>query len=610
MGCGASTSSNVADTHDAPEKKPDEGGGEGVRTADNAGTSPSASPDGRRKTMTVRRQAVSAEIGTAKEETEVAQAAVEPKEPEIMASLIKALAAHPLFEFLSDPLRVKVAERMHAVKGVEGEDIIVQGDPGDNFYLVHDGKYEAYGKASGEALVTYNPGDGFGELALLYNSPRAASVRCTQAGTLYALGRITFRKEVMEHNSGVKVGLERFLTNVPDLQGLEESQISKIANVMEAKDFSDGEYIVSKNEEADSLYLILSGEVVCHSEGGDEEMLRLSEGQFFGESALKELEQDRKRQANVVAVGQVRVGQLSREDFKTILGSLSEVFAHNFNRKVLEGVELLKPLKEGEREALLDILEEMVLSEGDTVPLPRRPPRPPAARRRSSSRVVVACHCVLSATNDLTSPPLRWRFALPVWHPVPSYVSLYTRTSSPLPPSLSSLPAVLSPTPRHPAPAASHPQAIEEGTTGTHFYIIKTGGVRVMKEGAQIAELKAGDHFGERALLTAEPTAATVIALERTELMALGKAKFDEALGPLEDILQKERAEREREAERAKVAPAPVSVAPALTQRSSPFTWSQHGRHVVVMRVITVGSRSRSRRLLSSRCRRTAIAVG
>ena len=87
--------------------------------------------------MTVRRQAVSTEVITAKEETEAAQAAVVPKEEEVMKALVTALAAHPLFEFLSYALRVKVAERMHVVEGVEGQDIIVQGDPGDNFYLVH-----------------------------------------------------------------------------------------------------------------------------------------------------------------------------------------------------------------------------------------------------------------------------------------------------------------------------------------------------------------------------------------------------------------------------------------------------------------------------------------
>ena len=79
--------------------------------------------------------------------------------------------------------------------------------------------------------------------------------------------------------------------------------------------------------------------------------------------------------------------------------------------------------------------------------------------------------------------------------------------------------------------------------------------MKVSKDGVEIAQLKAGDHFGERALLTAEPTTAAVEAVERTELMGLDKSKFDAVLGPLEAILQKERLQREREAERQKKPP-------------------------------------------------------
>ena len=62
-------------------------------------------------------------------------------------------------------------------------------------------------------LQVYNPGEGFGELALLYNSPRAASVRMISpsdgsTGMVYALGRAAFRQLVLEHNTKTKHGLE------------------------------------------------------------------------------------------------------------------------------------------------------------------------------------------------------------------------------------------------------------------------------------------------------------------------------------------------------------------------------------------------------------------
>ena len=54
------------------------------------------------------------------------------------------------------------------------EDVINQGDAGDHFYLVYGGTFEAYlAKSENQPVVaSYKKGDGFGELALLYNSPR------------------------------------------------------------------------------------------------------------------------------------------------------------------------------------------------------------------------------------------------------------------------------------------------------------------------------------------------------------------------------------------------------------------------------------------------------
>lgn len=92
-------------------------------------------------------------------------------------------------------------------------------------------------------------------------------------------------------------------------------------------------------------------------------------------------------------------------------------------------------------------------------------------------------------------------------------------------------------------------QVIEQGVTGTNFYIIKSGSVSVSIDGKEVKQLFSGDHFGERALLTEENTAASVTVRERTELWVLGKKDFEQMLGPLEQILKKERLTRERELE-------------------------------------------------------------
>ena len=242
---------------------------------------------------------------------------------------MKAMMAHPLFEHLSDTLLQQCISAMNEKAFDAGNEVIREGDAGHEFYVSFSGSFEAYrgaessrgssssglftskGEDSGELLLQrYDHGEIFGELALLYNAPRACSVRATTDATAYALDRVSFRQLVMQHNSGLKHGLETYLRTVPILADLHEDEISRLADVINLSEFEDGEYIVEVGAKADTLYLILSGEVVCHRDGGEKELLRLAQGDFFGESAISEKEEDRQRLANVVAVG--KVGSVSK----------------------------------------------------------------------------------------------------------------------------------------------------------------------------------------------------------------------------------------------------------------------------------------------------------
>ena len=62
-----------------------------------------------------------------------------------------------------------------------GEPIIVQGDPGDEFFILAQGEADCFVTSGGETkcVLHYVPGMSFGELALMYNAPRAASVTAT-----------------------------------------------------------------------------------------------------------------------------------------------------------------------------------------------------------------------------------------------------------------------------------------------------------------------------------------------------------------------------------------------------------------------------------------------
>ncbi|MGB2875430.1 MAG: MFS transporter [Gaiellaceae bacterium] len=93
-----------------------------------------------------------------------------------------------LFAPLSVVAKEHVAGKLTKVDVAPGEVVIRTGDPGDRFYIVADGELEI----SNGAQATARRGDFFGEIALLRDVPRTATVRATTASQLYALERDDF----------------------------------------------------------------------------------------------------------------------------------------------------------------------------------------------------------------------------------------------------------------------------------------------------------------------------------------------------------------------------------------------------------------------------------
>lgn len=82
------------------------------------------------------------------------------------------------------------------------EIVINQDDVGDCLYIVENGELDCYKRfVNGEnpkLVKTYIPGDSFGELALLYNSPRAATIKTRTKCILWSLDRDTFNNIVKD----------------------------------------------------------------------------------------------------------------------------------------------------------------------------------------------------------------------------------------------------------------------------------------------------------------------------------------------------------------------------------------------------------------------------
>ncbi len=73
-----------------------------------------------------------------------------------------------------------------------GEDIVVQGEEGREFYVLETGTAEVF--VDGEKVASYEPGGSFGELALIYHAPRAATVRASTPCVLWYIKLRDFRR--------------------------------------------------------------------------------------------------------------------------------------------------------------------------------------------------------------------------------------------------------------------------------------------------------------------------------------------------------------------------------------------------------------------------------
>jgi MFS family permease len=112
---------------------------------------------------------------------------------------ISLLRRDPVFSASPAGVLEMVARAAEEIVVEPGDVVIRQGEPGDHYYVVADGTLEI--STDGQLKHTAERGNAFGEVALLADVPRTATVTATSTSTLLAVGRVAFLQAVTGHDS-------------------------------------------------------------------------------------------------------------------------------------------------------------------------------------------------------------------------------------------------------------------------------------------------------------------------------------------------------------------------------------------------------------------------
>ncbi|XP_030624578.1 cGMP-dependent protein kinase 1-like isoform X3 [Chanos chanos] len=236
----------------------------------------------------------------------------------------RALLENDFMKHLEASQILTITDCMHPTTVTKGCCVIQEGDDGSLVYVLEEGKVEV--TKGGQKLCTIEPGKVFGELAILYNCTRTATVTALTDIKLWAIDRQGFQTIMMRTGLIRHSQYMELLRSVPSFKALTEDVLSKVADVLEETHYSDGDYLIRQGATGDTFFIISEGQVkVTQQKLANEEpvyLSTLSRGDWFGEQALKG---EDVRTASVTAVGDVTCLVVDRESFRQLIGGLDDV---------------------------------------------------------------------------------------------------------------------------------------------------------------------------------------------------------------------------------------------------------------------------------------------
>lgn len=289
---------------------------------------------------------------------------VHDKTEEEAAFITAALSDNFVFEHLSARERKTLVGAFDKVTAQKGQRIIEQGTAvGDYFYVLQAGavKFVVDGKKVGTAGF----GASFGELALLYDCPRAATVVAIAECTLWRLDQETFKRILANFKMSHDDETVRLLRGVEFLKDADDRILGKMAGALHLKTYQAGEKVANKGDSVTEFCIVKTGKVRATdiSYGGSTfDDVDLGPGDCFGDRAIVKNEPFG---GNGVAVEKTELLCMSKEAFVRLFGEWEKVILRSKFKLLLMTIPIDKPnLTDAEYTGLAAKVEEKVCKKG------------------------------------------------------------------------------------------------------------------------------------------------------------------------------------------------------------------------------------------------------
>ena len=271
-------------------------------------------------------EAAAANVGSAAPVEEAMEAEAHP-EP-------GGLPKIPLFSDLPEDAFIALFEKCPLQRFDEGQLVFEQGEKADAFYVICGGQVRVFRTDGGarKELATLEEGSFFGEMALLSEAPRSASVEAAAEDTQVLVISAEILKELSAGYPVVSTALRKFcrqrmLSNLMNQAAIfapfNRNDRRDLVQKFRARDVNKGDVLVKEGASSDGLYVVLSGEVEVEAKG--HRIATLKEGQVFGEMSLL---MRSPASATVRALRHTSLLRLPKHDFDSLILSHPQVLEH------------------------------------------------------------------------------------------------------------------------------------------------------------------------------------------------------------------------------------------------------------------------------------------